>query len=45
MRLFIATAVMLMLGFGLPLSGCNIDWNNIPPTPPSEGKCCGGSGA
>jgi hypothetical protein len=44
MRLVIA-AVTLMYGFGLMLSGCNTDWKNIPPTPPSEGKCCGGSGA
>jgi hypothetical protein len=29
----------------LLLSGCWIDWQHLPPTPPSEGKCCGGSGA
>ena len=34
-----AIAVPVLLG------GCGIDWQHLPPTPPSEGKCCGGGGA
>jgi hypothetical protein len=45
MKFSVVAAITFMIGFELLLSGCNIDWNNIPPTPPSEGKCCGGSGA